>query len=140
MIERDGNAKSKQVPNRRAVTLIPEMVKAIDPDATINTDELASYNSAYEHFMYHETVNHEQKEYARGDVHINSCESYFALLKRGVHGTFHHISPKHTDRYCCEFSFRWNQRKVTDGERMLVALAGFSAKRLEYSTLVGKHG
>lgn len=139
MIERGGRAKSKKVPDRKGKTLLPEMQQAIEPDATIMTDEHGGYVRVYEHFYQHETVNHLAKEYARGEVHINTCESYFALLKRGVHGTFHHISEKHTDRYCEEFSFRWNHRKTTDGERMLAAVCNFPGRRLEYKTLIGKN-
>lgn len=62
----------------------------------------------------------------------------FALLKRGVHGTFHHVSKAHLGRYCDEFSFRWDNRKVTDGERAVEAVKGMSGKRLKYKALVGK--
>jgi hypothetical protein len=78
------------------------------------------------------TVNHSQGEYARGDVNTNTAESFFALLKRGVHGTFHHISKTHLPRYCDEFSFRWDERKVTDGQRTVEAIKGAEGKRLMY--------
>lgn len=80
----------------------------------------------------HHTVNHGQGEYERDGAHVNTAESYFALLKRGVYGSFHHVSKKHLHRYCDEFSFRWNYRKATDGERTLAALRGAEGKRLAY--------
>jgi len=69
---------------------------------------------------------------ASEDVNTNTAESFFALLKRGVHGTFHHISKTHLHRYCDEFSFRWDERKVTDGERAVSAIKGAEGKRLIY--------
>jgi hypothetical protein len=77
-------------------------------------------------------VNHGNGEYTRGDAYTNFVESYFALLKRGVHGIFHHVSKTHLHRYCDEFSFRWNYRKVDDGERMIEAVRGATGKRLMY--------
>lgn len=65
-----------------------------------------------------------------GNISTNTAESYFALLKRGVHGTFHHISKQHLFRYCDEFSFRWNFRNVNDGERTTQAIQGIEGKRL----------
>jgi len=77
-------------------------------------------------------VNHNQREYVRGDAHINTAESFFSLLKRGHYGTFHLLSREHLCRYVAEFAFRWNSRKVTDGERMVRAIKGAEGKRLTY--------
>jgi hypothetical protein len=72
------------------------------------------------------------REYARGENHINSCESYFALLKRGIVGAFHHVSKGHLQRYVDEFSFRWNTRDVDDATRTRVALQQGDGCRLTY--------
>jgi len=80
----------------------------------------------------HTVVNHSAKEYVRGPAHTNTAESFFSLLKRGVYGSFHHVSRKHLHRYAHEFAFRWNLRHVTDGERTEFAVAGFEGKRLMY--------
>ena len=64
--------------------------------------------------------------------HTNTAESYFAILKRGVMGSFHHVSKKHLHRYCDEFAFRWNERTVTDAERRDAAVKGGEGKRLMY--------
>ena len=82
-------------------------------------------------------MNHSRLEYARhnsdGTVsHVNNAESYFSLLKRGVVGAFHHVSPEHLPRYCEEFNFRWDFRKVSDGERMVEGLKRTVGKRLTY--------
>jgi hypothetical protein len=77
-------------------------------------------------------VNHGLGEYSRDDVNTNTAESFFALLKRGVYGTFHSVSKRHLHRYCSEFSFRWNNRDVTDGERTQTAIRNAEGKRLSY--------
>jgi len=80
--------------------------------------------------------NHGAGEYASGDVNTNTVESVFALLKRGVYGTFHHVSEKHLDRYVNEFIYRWNQRKVSDMQRTTEAIVSVKGKRLMYKHLV----
>jgi hypothetical protein len=84
----------------------------------------------------HKTVNHSYGEYAYHDITTNTVESYFALLKRGVQGVFHHISKKHLHRYCDEFACRWNNRKVTDGERAVNAIKGIEGKSLPYKKII----
>src|SRR5439155_14225243 len=112
LVETDGRVRSMPIANIKGETLRAEMVKHIDASATIVTDELASYPRAAVGFSGHEHVKHRAEEYVNaGGFHTNTAESYFALLKRGVTGTFHHISPKHLHRYCDEFSFRWDGRK-----------------------------
>jgi transposase-like protein len=69
--------------------------------------------------------------------HTNTVESYFALLKRRVYGTFRHVSKKHLGQYCDEFSFRWNVRKLKDRERCEKAIKGIEGKRLQYQSIVG---
>jgi hypothetical protein len=82
---------------------------------------------------------HSIGEYARLDpdgvnVHTNTAESFFCLLKRGHYGIFHQISKRHLHRYCDEFGFRWDHRKSTDGERMVAAIRGAEGKRLMYAS------
>lgn len=78
------------------------------------TDEFRSYKGLAKDFGKHYVINHGKKEYVKGEVHINTIEGYFGLLKRGVNGTFHHISKKHLQRYLTEFDFRYNLRKLKD--------------------------
>lgn len=68
----------------------------------------------------HEVVNHLAGEYVRGDAHTNTVEGYFSILKCGIMGTYHHVSPQHLKRYLAEFDFRYNERaalNVTDKDR-----------------------
>jgi hypothetical protein len=99
------------------------------------TDEAKYYKKAGQHFASHESVNHSKEEYARGDVTSNTAESSFAILKRGLIGTFHSVSEQHLQRYCVEFDFRWNTRQsqgFNDAMRADVALKGITGKRLTY--------
>ena len=84
-------------------------------------------------FASPQTVNHSISEYVRGDVHTNTIEGYLSILKRGITGTYHHVSPKHLKRYLAEFDFRYNNRValgVSDTARTELALRDIVGKRL----------
>jgi len=100
------------------------------------TDGFSAYKGIGKGFKSHETVDHGAGELARGDVYTNTAESWFALLKRGVYGTFHHISDKHLDRYLAEFMFRWDSRKESDFKRTMETIQRVKGKRLLYKNLV----
>lgn len=84
----------------------------------------------------HSLLNHKADEYVRYEegtcITTNTVEGYFATLKRGINGVYHHVGRKHLHRYLGEFDFRYNEREVTDGERALKALKGIDGKRLMY--------
>jgi hypothetical protein len=80
----------------------------------------------------HSTVNHTRKEYVRGDVHTNTVEGFFSILKRGLVGTFHAVSRKHFHRYLDESAFKYSTRHMDDGERTIAAIQGAEGKRLTY--------
>ena len=131
LIERDGRAVAKPVDNVSSKELQTEFDKYVDKGSSrLMTDEWPSYRPIGKEFASHEVVKHLGKEFARGDVHCNSAESFFALLKRGHYGIFHQLSKEHLHRYCNEFSFRWSHRKISDGERMVKAIEGAEGKRL----------
>ena len=133
LIERDGRARTRVVDHVTAGNLKSAIRENVSRGATIMTDELNLYGGIGKEFKGgHKTVNHSKGEYARGSVNVNSGESFFALLKRGVHGTFHHVSKHHLHRYCDEFSFRWSHRRVEDGERAVAAIRGAAGRRLTY--------
>ena len=77
-------------------------------------------------------------EYVKDTDHINTCESFFALLKRGIYGTFHAVSKKHLHRYVSEFEFRWGTRHIDDGARIAAVIKAADGKRLTYKTPVKK--
>jgi transposase-like protein len=133
LVSRGGNVRTRVVTSVDAKTLKAAIRENVSPSAQIMTDELPAYNKAAKGFDGgHLTVNHGLGEYSRDGVNTNTAESFFALLKRGVYGTFHSVSKQHLHRYCDEFSFRWNQRDVTDGERTDAAIRGAEGKRLTY--------
>jgi hypothetical protein len=83
----------------------------------------------------HQSVNHSIGEYVRGDAHTNTIEGYFSILKRGIVGTYHHVSPQHLKRYLAEFDYRYNERQaleVDDHLRMEKSVGGIVGKRLTY--------
>jgi hypothetical protein len=99
------------------------------------TDEGGQYYHVGKEFDRHETINHSADEYVRGDVHTNTIEGYFSILKRGIIGTYHHVSPQHLKRYLGEFDFRYNERMalgVNDKARAEKAVKGIAGKRLTY--------
>ena len=133
LVERNGRAHTRHVDRVDADTLKPAIREMVDKSATICTDELNVYNGIGEHFDGgHQTVYHGAGQYVNGNAHTNTAESYFSLLKRGVYGTFHHVSKKHLHRYCDEFAFRWNGRELKDNQRRDEAVRGAEGKRLMY--------
>jgi len=110
--ERGGRLRLLPIADAKMVSIEPEMLKHISPEATIHTDESAVYAIIGKRHWggQHRTINH-KSSYAIGDLHTNTVENAFSLLKRGVYGTFHKVSIKHLGRYCNEFSYRFNRRK-----------------------------
>lgn len=141
-VERKGKSQAEPVAHVDTKTLKAIACANVDKSATLMTDELGVYPGVAKGFAGHETVNHSEGEYARQglgkSVNTNTAESFFSLLKRGHYGTYHKMSAKHLGRYCDEFSFRWDHRKVTDGQRTESAIEGMTGKRLMYKALVGK--
>jgi transposase-like protein len=136
LVETNGNAVSHPIERLRSADLKDAMRAVIDPEATIVTDDLAAYPQAAAGFAGgHYRVTHSQGQYVRTDGrHTNTAESFFALLKRGHYGVFHHLSKKHLHRYCDEFTFRWNGRTISDSERRDEAVKGAEGKRLMYKS------
>ena len=133
LVERGGRIRTRVVTDVTAQSLGQAIRESVRPSAAIHTDELSSYRGIGKHFAGgHHTVRHAVREYARGNVHVNTAESFFALLKRGLIGTFHAVSKRHLHRYVNEFAFRWNHRRVEDGERTVAAIRGAVGKRLMY--------
>ncbi len=133
LVERDGEVRSFHVTNVNSKTLRPIIVKTASRKSYLMTDESLVYPKIGEEFAGHGTVNHSAKEYVRGTFwSTNTVESYFALLKRGVYGSFHSVSEAHLFRYLAEFDFRYNNRKISDLERADKLLRGAKGKRLLY--------
>jgi transposase-like protein len=140
LVERGGEIRAGKVSNVSGKTLKGIIRNNVTADSRIMTDNFLAYNGLDEEFASHETVDHGMGEYVRDDVHTNTVEGWFSLLKRGVTGTFHHVSEQHLDRYVNEFVFRYNNRETTDTERAKKAIRATEGKRLVYKETIKKTG
>ena len=134
LVERDGRVASFHVANVTAKELRPLIVTTVHRSSYLMTDESGVYTRVGREFNGHGTVNHSASEYVTtgGFKHSNTVENFFSIFKRGVIGTYHHMSQAHLSRYCAEFDFRYNHRSVNDTERADAALLGAAGKRLTY--------
>lgn len=138
VLERNGDVRATVMPVVTAKNVRAHLLANVAPEARLMTDESALYTTVGRPFADHQTVNHTDKEYARGDAHINTAESFFSRLKRQLYGTHHAVSPKHLHRYVSEVAFKHNTRRMDDGERTLTAIQGADGKRLRYRDSVAK--
>jgi transposase-like protein len=135
LVERGGAVRSQHVPEVSGETLRAILVSQVDRKSFLMTDDAGQYRHMGKEFDGHEVVNHGDGEYVRGDAHTNTIEGYFSILKRGIVGTYHHVSQQHLKRYLAEFDFRYNERSglgVSDELRAERALKGIVGKRLTY--------
>lgn len=132
LVQRDGDVRAMVVPTVTASNVQAVLLGHIDPSARLMTDENNVYTKVGKPFASHESVKHSLYEYARGEAHINTAESFFSRLKRQFYGTHHAVSPKHLHRYVAEVAFKRNTRNFEDGERVLRAIHGADGKRLRY--------
>ena len=135
LVERGGKARSNHIASVSAKTLRPVVMAQVHRTSTLMTDTAGGYYRMGKEFARHEMVDHGALEYVRGDAHSNTVEGYFSVLKRGITGTYHHVSEAHLKRYLAEFDFRYNERSalgVNDGERMARLAKGIEGKRLTY--------
>jgi hypothetical protein len=135
MVERGG--RLRLVPVKDAKIEIAEKVldKHVSPDAILQTDEAATFAIIGKRkFAAHRTINH-QRNYVMGDIHTNTVENAFSLLKRGIFGTYHKVSIKHLGRYCNEFSYRFNRRGQQQQMFDATIKGLLKSKPLPYKTL-----
>lgn len=137
MRERGGRTRAKPVRNTDAATLHPIIFKHIEVGSMLHTDEHAGYRGLGGLLYGHEAVCHSAGEYVRDDVHTNGVESVWAVLKRGLHGVYHHASEKHLHRYVDEFTFRLNDGDVKHHtlERLASLLSASFGPRITYKEL-----
>ena len=109
-VERNGPVRAAPVASDKISELFPLVNKFVDKNAHMMTDENRAYRSICHPFATHHWVNHSKKEYARGEVHNNTAESFSAILERAKQGVFHYLSRKHLNRYLHEIGFRWDHR------------------------------
>lgn len=135
MVERGGNLIAKVIPQRSSYELATQVATNVQKKATLITDDTNLYDRVKSHYTHH-SVNHTALEYVKeGDIHTNTIEGAFSLFKRSITGIYHHITPKHTQRYCDEFTYRYNSRKMKDAERFTMSIGSVEC-RLRYKTLI----
>lgn len=133
LCERGGKSRTFHVAEANRETVEKILYANVSPESRLHTDESNIYKRFGPRFKAHETVNHRDKEYARGDVTSNSAEGFFNVFKRGMIGTYQHCGEAYLQRYLVEFEFRHNTRiklGVNDKERAVLALKGAAGKRL----------
>lgn len=137
LVERGGEVRAKHVADVTAKTLRDTLVTQVSRKSTLSTDEALAYYWLGREFAEHLTVNHSAGEYVTKDGrgHVNSAESFFAIVRRKMYGTHHAVSEAHLHRYIAEAQFMWNNRialKIDDTERANNALKAIGGKRLTY--------
>lgn len=135
LVERDGKVRSHHIPAVTAKNLRPIVEAQIHGATYVMTDEGGAARKVGSEFALHGSVNHGAGEYVRGNIHTNTIEGYFSVLKRAIYGTYHHVSQQHLKRYLAEFDFRYNERSalgVGDSDRTMKAISGIVGKRLMY--------
>ncbi|HEX8912385.1 MAG TPA: IS1595 family transposase [Humisphaera sp.] len=136
MVQRGGGVRAQVMTTVNAKNIKAALAANVEPAARIITDSLPPYVPATVEFAAHESVNHGAGEYARGEIHTNTIEGFFSMIKRGIYGVYHNVSKEHLHRYLAEFEFRHNHRKSCDGERVTAAIQAAEGKRLVYRASV----
>jgi len=136
LVQRNGRVISRHVERVSSQNLKEILFENVRKDANIMTDDFSAYDFVKSRYPNHSVIKHSKEDYVRYEgqkkIHVNTAEGFFALLKRGIMGSFHHVSKKHLHRYLNEFDFRYNARGIQDGERTLLAIKGVTGKRLTY--------
>lgn len=141
LVERGGKVRSFHVPNVRAETLGTILVAHARHQSKLMTDDANQYAQIGKGFASHETVGHTYGEYVRGEAHTNTVEGFFSILKRGLYGTYQHVSEAHLHRYLAEFDHRYSNREslgVDDATRAALTVRGAKNKRLTYAAASGE--
>jgi transposase-like protein len=138
MRERGGRMKAMPMPEATMEAVQAAIYANVEIGSAIHTDEAVVYSEMDGLFYRHEAINHGRREYRRGHVTTNSIESAFAVMKRGILGVYHHVTPKHLGRYVDEFAFRLNDGNVkrTTMQRLDSFITGTARKRLTYARLI----
>jgi len=136
ILERVGEARTMVIATRKRTDLHANVRQHVEAGSALYSDELRSYNGLEGDYA-HQVINHAVK-YVDGQVHTNGIENFWSLLKRCIHGTWVSVEPFHLFRYLDEQTFRYNQRKLSDAERFVLALGAIVGKRLTFNEATGK--
>lgn len=129
-----GQVRTIVIPDTKAKTIKPIIETMVSEGSIIVTDEWKAYKNLPAKYQHIE-IKHAEEEYVRGAFHTNTIEGFWGLFKRGIYGIYHQVSPKHLHRYCDEFSYRYNNRNLTDIDRFVFTLQKVNC-RLTYNELI----
>ncbi len=132
----NGQVNTEVVPDTKAKTLKPIIEGMVAKGSIMITDEWGAYTGLSGDYQ-HEVLKHNANEFVRNGFHTNSIEGFWSLLKRGIFGIYHSVSPKHLNKYCDEFSYRYNTRSIKDDQRFSASLTQVQG-RLTYKRLISK--
>src|ERR1039458_8277880 len=136
MLQRDRKVRAVVVENRKRTTMQPIVREHVEVGTEIHSDEHADVWRMDDEYT-HNVVNH-LEQYVSGNIHTNGMENFWALLKRGLGGTYVSVEPFHLFRYVDEQAYRYNNRSMTDALRFRLAMRQAVGKRLTYAELTGK--
>jgi len=111
IVQRQGKVMARTIPNIKRSTLLPYIAEHIAPDTVLYTDEFPSYDHITRFGYKHKRIQHSAKVYVSGQVHTNNIENFWSLIKRGISGVYHAVSPKYLQSYLNEYAFRYNHRR-----------------------------
>jgi transposase len=133
LVERGGRARSFHITHIDHTNVRAALVMNVHRSSILMTDDASFYKGIGTEFAKHGTTLHAGHQYAKpGGIHSNTAENFFSILKRGVVGTYHHMSATHMHRYLAEFDMRYSTKDKTDGERANDILKGMVGRRLTY--------
>lgn len=136
IIQRGGTVKAKVVDSAKRNQLLPEILNTVEEGATIYSDALRSYTPLAQRYT-HKTIDH-AKAFVQGEIHTNSLENFWMLLKRSLKGTYVQVAPEHLDAYVTEQAFRFNERKKNDAQRFAKVATQIFGKSLTWKELTGQ--
>jgi transposase-like protein len=133
LVERGGRARSFHITHIDHTNIRAALVTNAHRSSILMTDDARFYNNIGREFAAHGTTLHSNREFSRGNgQHSNTAENFFSILKRGVVGTYHHMSATHMHRYLAEFDLRYSTKDKTDTDRAADILKGMEGRRLTY--------
>lgn len=135
-IDKTSKVRAKVIPNVQREILQSEIRQTVEPGTQVYIDEWTGYKNLDPAYVHN--VIHHAETYVQGNVHTNDIENFWSLLKKAIKGTYVSVEPYHLFRYLDEQAFRFNERKITDGERFAKVASAVEGKRLTYKSLTGK--
>lgn len=135
LVERNGKVIAKRMPDTKQATIVPIIEQHVKKGSTMLTDEFYAYGGLNLRGYEHKSIQHNLKIYVVGDIHTNTIENFWSVLKRGLYGIYHFTSKKHIDRYLDEFCARYNTRDLGETERFDLFLSQCSDRTLTWDRL-----